>query len=305
MALQITALPGGIGVEVSGLDLNREPSETERRQLYQAWLDAGIMLFRGIGDSPEKQLALSRCFGELEVHPIENIRVEGYPELIWLSNHKSKQTAPVYHYDGVPTVGRIPWHTDLVYTTTPNHGALLRMLEMPERGGETGWVDTAAAYDALPESTQQRIEGLEAQFQFIADPREMRFGRPDVHREDESGLAAEKAFYPDFPDIAHPLIWKHPITGRKALNVSPLHVRRIIGMEPTAGDALLAELVAHATDPRFIYIHRWQPNDMVLWDNYRTMHSALGHAPDASRLVHRTTLKGDIPMGRLLQAESA
>ncbi len=299
--VEITALEGGIGAEVKGLDLTRDISTADREAMTAAWLEAGILLFRGIGDSPEKQLALSRAFGELEVHPIENIRVEGYPELIWLSNRKSDETAPIYHYDGVATVGRIPWHTDLVYTTTPNRGALLRMLEMPYAGGETGWIDTAAAYDALPGATQEHIEHLEARFSFIADPREMRFGRPDVERHDETNLAKEKAFYPDFPDTVHPLVWRHPVSGRKALCVSPLHLRELLGVPAAEGDALLENLVAHTTDPRFSYVHKWQPNDMVLWDNLRSMHRAFGNPPDASRLVHRTTLKSDVAMGRLME----
>lgn len=303
--LAISPLAGGIGAEVRGLDLSREISDAARDAMQEAWLDAGILLFRGIGDSPEKQLALSRAFGELEVHPIENIRVEGYPELIWLSNRKSDETAPVYHYDGVATVGRIPWHSDLVYTTTPNRGALLRMLEMPYSGGQTGWIDTAAAYDALPEATKQRIDRLEAHFRFIADPREMRFGRPDVERHDETNLEKEKAFYPHFPDTVHPLVWRHPVSGRKALCVSPLHLREVLGLPAEEGDALLHELVAHATDSRFSYVHHWQPNDMVLWDNLRSMHRAFGNPPDASRLVHRTTLKNTVAMGRLLEAGSA
>jgi len=101
---EISSLEGGIGAEVRGLDLTREISDSARDAMMEAWLVKGILLFRGMGDSPEKQLKLSRAFGELEVHPIENIRVEGYPELIWLSNRKSDETAPVYHYDGVATV---------------------------------------------------------------------------------------------------------------------------------------------------------------------------------------------------------
>lgn len=179
------------------------------------------------------------------------------------------------------------------------------MLEMPYAGGETGWIDTAAAYDALPEATKQRIEHLEALFRFIADPREMRFGRPNVERHDETNLEREKAFYPHFPDTVHPLVWRHPVSGRKALCVSPLHLREVLGLPAEEGDALLHELVAHATDSRFSYVHHWQPNDMVLWDNLRSMHRAFGNPPDASRLVHRTTLKSTVAMGRLMHAESA
>jgi len=298
--MQITPLPNGIGAEVSGLDLNHPISSADHQALNDAWLDKGILLFRAIGDTPEKQLALSRVFGQLEVHPIENIRVEGYPELIWLAN-KDRSTSPVYRYDGVPTVSRIPWHSDLVYTTTPNRGALLRMITMPERGGETGWIDTAAAYEALAPDVKQRIDGLEARFEFILDPQEIRFGRPNVER-DDTDKQIEAAFYPNFPPIAHPLVWVHPVSGKKALNVSTLHLREVIGLPAAEGDALLAELVAHTLQPRFSYVHRWAPNDMVLWDNWRTMHSATGHPPELKRLVHRTTIKGEHVFGRVLQA---
>ena len=287
-----------VGVEVVGLDLEKPICDATAQQLVDIWQDAGIVLFRGIGHSPEAQLALSRCFGELEVHPIENIRVEGYPELIWLAN-KDRATTPVYLYDGIPTVSRIPWHTDLVYTTTPNRGALLRMITMPEQGGQTGWIDTAAAYDALPGAIKDQIDGLEALFQFILDPCEMRFGRLNVKR-DLTDKVTETNFYPDFPDIVHPLVWTNPVNGRKSLNLSTLHLREIIGMDRTEGDAILEQLVAHATQSRFCYMHQWQPNDMMLWDNWRTMHCAMGHAPDMSRLVHRTTIKGEHAFGRLL-----
>ncbi|MEH6550719.1 MAG: TauD/TfdA family dioxygenase [Pseudomonadales bacterium] len=296
--MQIIPLANGIGAEVIELDLENPIAEADQQALQEAWLDKGILLFREIGDSPEKQLALSRVFGELEVHPIENIRLEGYPELIWLAN-KDRSTSPVYLYDGKPTVSRIPWHSDLVYTTTPNRGALLRMVNMPEQGGDTGWIDTAAAYEGLSDEIKQRIDGLEARFEFIIDPQEIRFGRPDVKR-DETDKDTETAFYPDFPPIAHPLVWTHQVSGKKSLNVSTLHLREVIGMDREEGDALLHQLVAHTTQAQFSYDHHWQPNDMVLWDNWRTMHRAQGHPPELKRLVHRTTIKGEHSFGRVI-----
>ena len=298
MTLLVQALPGGVGAEVIGLDLERPLSVSVTEELNRAWLDHAIVLFRGIGTSPERQLALSRCFGELEIHPIENIRVEGHPELIWLSNKYSKP--PVYYYDDVPTVSRIPWHTDLIYTTTPNRGALLRMVEKPATSGMTGWVDTARAYDGLSPEMKVRIDDLEARYEFILNVEDMRFGRPNVRRAEGLDEGEEKAFYPDFPDIAHPLVWTHPVSGRKSLCVAPLFVREIIGLEKAEGDALLAELVAHATSPEYSYWHDWAPNDMVLWDNWRTMHSTSGHPPEQSRLVHRTTIPGNHAFGRVL-----
>lgn len=299
MSITSKPLAGGVGLEIVGLDPTRPASQTERDELNRLWLEAGILLFRGIGTSPEVQLEISRCFGELDVHPIESIRVSGYPELIWLSN-MGKQMAPVYYYDDQPTIGRIPWHTDLVYTTTPNRGALLRMLEMPAEGGETGWVDTAMAYDALSDEMKERIEGLEVLFEFVLNPEDMRFGKPENMRcatnENETKQEIE---YPDFPDIIHPLVWTHPISGRKALNISPLHLREVVGLPKAEGDAILDELVAHATKSEFYYVHKWEPNDMVLWDNLRTMHKAFGNPPEVNRLVHRTTIKNGIQLGRV------
>lgn len=298
MNFEIKPLNGNIGAEIIGLDLNKAITDATRQDLYDTWLDKGILLFRGIGTSPEKQLALSRCFGEHEVHPIEDIRVDDYPELIWLASN-GKRTAPVYYYDEVATVGRIPWHTDLVYTTTPNRGALLRMINLPAQGGETGWIDTAAVYDALPQATKERIEDLEVKFEFILDPAEMRFigNQWQTIRKGSEGDIQ----FPEFPDVVHPLVWIHQESHRKALSISTLHLRQIIGLDQETGDALLEELVNLALQPQFRYIHQWQVNDMVLWDNWRTMHSALGHPPGHARLVHRTTLKSDHAYGRLAE----
>lgn len=295
MTLELKTLPGGVGVEVSGLSVDGPVDSDTARALYQAWLEAGVVVFRGLGTSPEVQLALSRCFGELEPHPIERLRLGGYPDLILLSN-KDGLTGPVYYFDDVPIYGRIPWHTDLVYTTTPNAGAVLRMVQPTETGGETGWIDTAMAYDALDDDTKARIDGLEARFHFIGDIGEMRFNHPGGVRRDDPPTE-----FPHFPDVAHPLVWVHPESGRKALNVSTMNIHSILGMENDEGDALIQQLIDHALKPEFQYIHQWQPDDMVLWDNRRTMHAAMGHPVDEIRIVHRSTIRGTIPMGRVIE----
>ena len=177
MPFDVKPLPGGIGTEVLGLRLDGPVAADTAAALREVWLDTGIVLFRGIGTSPEALLALSRCFGELEIHPIERFRLPGYPELILLTN-KDGPSGPVYDFDGERIHGRIPWHTDLAFTTTPNAGALLRMVQKTATGGETGWLDTARAYDELDETTKQRIDGLEAVYHFSSDLDEMRFNRP-------------------------------------------------------------------------------------------------------------------------------
>lgn len=295
MKMQWKSLEGGVGAEVWGLDLDAPIDEETAEALKALWLDVGIVLFRGIGTSTERQLRLSRVFGELEVHPVESIRLAGNDEVINLSN-KGDREQMLYYFDGEPIVGRIPWHTDLVYTPTPNRGAVLRMVEKPSVGGETGWIDTAAAYDALPEATKKKIEGLEGRFDFVVDLTKMRFGKPKNVELGSFGTIE----YPEFPDVAHPLVWIHPESGRKSLSLSTVHLIDMVGMDRAEGDPILHELVEHTLDGRFTYLHDWEVDDMVLWDNWRTMHTARGTPPDHDRVVHRTTIGSDRQIGRLL-----
>ena len=296
MEFEARPLPGGIGAEVIGLDLDQEIDDATALALAEVWLDAAIVLFRGIGTSSERHLRLSRCFGELEVHPVESIRLEGHPEIIYLAQKAGEREQMTFTFNGEPIVGRIPYHTDLIYTTTPNRGAILRMVEKPAEGGETGWIDTAAAYDALDEDTKRQIEGLEARFDFVSDLREMRFGK----REAVEAVDFGNVDYPSFPDVAHPIVWTHPSSGRKSLSLSTVHLIDVVGMPRKEGDPLLERLVEHTLDDRFAYVHDWEEGDMILWDNWRTMHTARGAPPGYDRVVHRTTIKGERQTGRLL-----
>ena len=263
--------------------------------LYDAWLDVGILLFRGIGTSAKRQIALSRCFGELEIHPVRDITLEAEPEIISLTNKGPGE--PIIHtQNGEVLAGLIPWHNDMAYVTRPCRGALLRMVEKPTRGGQTGWIDTAAAYDALSAEMKQRIEGLEARHDFVVDICDMRFGRLENLLHGTLGTQ----IFPSFPPVVHPLVWQHPEGGRKALMLSPVHLIEMVGMDRSEGDPLLEELVAHVTDERFTYIHDWEADDMVLWDNWRTLHMAFGTPPEFAREVQRTSICGDYELGRLL-----
>lgn len=287
----------GVGAEIVGLDLARPIPESTRRALHAAWLDAGILVFRGLATSAERHVALSKLFGDLDLHPVESVRLPGHPEIIELGNREKDD--PIVHFiDDQPIVGRIPWHTDMIYTTRPCRGALLRMIEKPARGGETGWIDTALAYDALAPAMKRRIEGLEARFDFVVNICDMRFGRTKNLR---FGTMGTKDFG-RFPPVAHSLVWTHPESGRKSLVLSTVHLIEMVGMPRSEGDALLEELVEHTTSGRFTYVHDWQVDDVVLWDNWRTMHMAHGTPQGLHRVVQRTSLLGERETGRILAA---
>lgn len=302
MSVRIEPLAGGIGAICNEIDLTSEIPDATRKTLYDAWGEAGILVFPKAANSAEEQLNLSRCFGRLETHPVKNLNTESnHPELMVLDSQNQEKLS-IYYRDDEPNelfVGYISWHSDLIFTTSPNHGAMLRAVEVPENGGETAWIDTIAAYDALSNSMKQRIKDLEVEYRMCTSLLDARFGQDPLLRMHHKG---ERTF-PRFPAVAHPLVWRHPISGRLALNVSPLHLQRIVGMSDSESDALLEQLVEHVTHQDFSYVHRWEPGDVVLWDNWRTLHSALGFPLGQKRVVHRTTISGNVTMGRVLEEE--
>jgi taurine dioxygenase len=294
LSFEIEPLEGAVGAEISGLDLDMPIDEVTRRALYEAWVEAGILVFRGIGTSAERHLALSRCFGALEVHPVPILRLARYPEIISLNN--TGDTEPIIHYfDGKPIADQSAWHTDTIFTPSPCRAGVLRMVHKSETGGETGWIDTAAAYDALSESMKQRIENLEARFDFVVDLCDMRFGRFENLRHGDMGSVQ----FPELPTVIHNIVWTHPESGRKSLNLSPLHLTELVDMSRSKGDAILEDLVNHTIGGPFTYVHDWEEGDMVLWDNWRTMHRAFGIPPHCEREVQRTTINSERVIGRL------
>lgn len=299
MGFELRPLDGGMGREVVGLDPYVGIDPETAAALKSAWLEHGVLLFRGIGISPEFQLELSRCFGELEPHPIEKFRMPDYPELILLSNENGP-TGPLYECDGKRIVQIIPWHTDVAFKPTPNAGALFRMVRKTETDGRTGWIDTAAAYDTLDDETKEDIADLEAIYLFRPGIEEMRFNRPDCTR-----ISPKNDNYPDFPPVANPLVWTHPETGRKVLNISTLNIDHVIGLSKEASDNLIRRLIEHTLNSPFRYVHEWENNDMILWDNRRTLHQAFGHPEDQIRIAHRTTIKGTVAMGRVYEEQVA
>ena len=199
---------------------------------------------------------------------------------------------------------------DLHYTGKPNHGALLRALIVAEEDGLTGFGDLEKAYNALDDTTKARIADIEVAYQFNMQRRKMRFVDVEGY-EPGPGLPQKPSDigFPDFPDSIYPAVVVHPVTGRKILEIVEQFLDRVIdpetaGMSAAEADDLLRELVAHTRKPEFHYFHKWQRGDMVLWDNWRAMHSTTGTAPGVKRLINRTTIEGDVVLGRQLQAAS-
>jgi taurine dioxygenase len=285
-----TALLNDVGVAVEGIDLSRPLERAVEEELRALWLEHGLLLLRGQCRTVAEQIRFSRTFGELEIHPLERIRHKDYPELIEL-NSADEQTNPTSSWDGEDWIGRLGWHTDLIYSGKPNLGAVLRAVILPANDGQTGYADRGAAYNALPDSVKEEIADLEIVYRFEVNLYRMPYL-------DTSGYLAgpgapdkpSDVGFPDFPDSVYPLVVSHPVSGRKVLNVCPMFLSHIRGRREGGGDPLLQSLVDHVTDKRFSYHHSWERDDIILWDNWRMMHCAPGIRPGDERLIHRTTI---------------
>ena len=301
MPITTTQLSPQLGLEVHGLDLEREFDEETRRALQDAWSRGGVLLFRGCR-SADAHLRLSRGFGELESSATPDLNIDNSPYLMELKYDPGRAgAATMMRVNGVERAGWLGWHWDQSFVPAIVRGAVLRMIEPATIAGETGFIDGIAAWERLPAQLQERIDGLEVVYHFTPQMEKNPFGFPAdlVNLKTDPESIAALAKY-DFPPVVHPLVITHPDTGRKVLKLSPLHAKRVLGMDGAQSDALLHELADHLVDERYAYFHTWNKDDVLVWDNWRMIHSAAGVPLDVRRRAQRTTLLGDYGHGRYL-----
>jgi len=308
MTLQTRPLSPIVGVEIIGLDATRPIAERTQRELYDLFVQHGVLLFRGAGASAEAHLRVSRCFGEIERHSVKESWVEGIPELVDISYVPPapgalSATQPIYEVDGRQMAGWLPWHTDQCFMPKLSRGGVLRAIQVPAEGGGTGFRDKIRLYETLPDRLKDRILDLSVVYKFQPNATLHRFGQPPGLRLVSSSAAMDSLVARldrDFPPAVHPLVYTQKETGRTVLNLSPAYAVGIERMGQGDSDALLSELVAHCLRSDTAYVHAWQNGDLVAWDNWRVMHCAEGTPPDCTRLIQRTSIMGDYGLGRAL-----
>lgn len=305
MSLKITPL-NNVGAEVSGFDICKPMSDPLKAELKALWYEHGILLFRNQDIDAEKQIEFSRIFGPLELHPLKATTSEANPELFVLENGSEKDKFFTATYHGEEIVGRLDWHIDLHYTGRPNHGALLRAVELPSSDGLTGFGDLVKAYEALDVETKALLEKIEIAYSFSMQRKHMRYVNLEGYEPGpDSPKKPSDMNYPDFSDAVYPGAVTHPVTGAKVLGVVEQFLDRVIttqkaGLSNDEAIELLERLVAHTRKPEFHYFHEWREGDMVLWDNWRAMHCTTGTKPGVRRVINRTTIEGGVSLGRTL-----
>lgn len=276
-------LTSSFGVEATGVDLAAPMDDTTFAALRQAFVEAGVMLIRDHGHlTPEEQVAFSRRFGPLESHVLAQFTLPDHPEIFVVSNIKENGKHIGAHG------GSKEYHSDLAYLAQPSLGSIFRCLECPEEGGETAFISMAAAYDALPSSLRDQLKSLDAEYDYA-------WGYDQRHLATRGPLSREQRA--KTPPLAHPAIVQHPETGRPALFLSDIWIRRFEGIGEQESAEILQAVMAVAAAPDAEYRHKWRPGDIVLWDNRSIMHKACPFdEANTRRLMHRTTIQGSAPM---------
>ena len=288
MTLDIQPFDTALGAEVRGVDLSQDLGAKTFSAIEQAYNEHSVLLFRDQSFDEAQHLAFSRCFGDLEVHVLDQYLHPKHPEILIVSNVMEGD-----RHVGIYDAGRY-WHTDLSYMAVPSRGSLLYAIEVPhdENGeplGDTLFASTAAAYDALSESMKTRIADLKAEFS-LANRHAKLIADGDKNAE-MSDAQHDKA-----PPVVHRIVRTHPVTGRKSIYVNEGQTAGILDLPKDEAGDLLSELCAHCTKPEFVYRHKWRPGDLLMWDNIPTQHLAIcDYELPQRRYLHRTTLRGTPP----------
>jgi taurine dioxygenase len=306
--LTTRTLSAGFGLEVEGLDLSRPLDDGTAEALGQLFVDAGVLVLRDVGTTPEAHIHLSRAFGEVELHSNREAWVEGRPELIDISyrppsDSRSTDLQPVYDVGGVHLAGWLAWHTDQCFIPRLSRGGVLRAIQVPPRYGRTGFLDKVRLYDSLDEALRTRIDDLRAIYRFQPRMDRNPFGVPADVKLVRSSAGMDSVvgrLETDFPPVSHPLVLTQRETGRRVLNFSPCYAVGIEGLPDGEAHGLLDALSEHCTSAEHAYVHEWQVHDLVAWDNWRVLHCAEGCLETDTRLMHRTSIAGDYDLGALV-----
>ena len=280
MAVELKRSGAPLGHEICGVDIAAGVSDADFAQIEKAFNECGVVVIRNQHLTPEQHIAFSRRFGELEKYPVGKFILPGHNEILVVSNIM-ENGKPI----GLVDAGR-NWHSDMSFVEKPPRCSLLYGLEVPQKDGkaigDTQFVSTSAAWEGLSEEMKQRLAGLKALNSFRTYS-----GKKSDGREDDG-----KAM----PDVVHPLVRTHPLTGRKCLYLSESVTVKIGDLDEAGTASLIKEIIAHITRPEYSYRHNWRVGDLVIWDNCSSMHKAVfDYALPLRRRMHRTTVMGTRP----------
>ncbi len=282
--MDIRPLTDTLGAEATGVDLSTNPAR-HADALRKAFMEHSVLVVRDQRLTEAQFIRLTRLFGPIEPYEstVKEFLKPGFPEIIVLSNIVENGKSI-----GIRDAGQY-WHTDRSYVKAPAWASLLHAIRLPvdDRGvtrGNTQFASTIAACAALPAGMRERLRGLQALHRYV-----YRYTKAPDDR---------------LPDVAHPVLIRHPFSGRESLYVNKGFTFGIVGMDDGEAQALLEELFVHVARPEFVYTHHWRPGDVVIWDNFATQHRAVSdYQLPLERLIWRTTVRSPAGSGDIVLRE--
>lgn len=280
MSIQIAPLQP-FGAKISKADLSRPLDDADFDGLLQALLQRSFVLLRGQQLTKAQLVSFSSRFGTLQRHVLAQWLDGDVPEVLLVANPAAAGGRAVYS-----ELGSRFWHSDMSINKPSGFATTLYGVEVPPSGGETEIADMCAAYEALPALLKKAVEPLWAVHDLAYNFEHIGKQLTETQRQGRQ-LSGEQKLRT--PPVHHPVVRKHPVTGRKALYVGMAHTSHIVGMPVDEGRALVHELVEFATQPQFIHRHAWRPGDVLIWDNRSTLHRGTPYPDGERRMLWRTT----------------
>lgn len=279
--LKVTPQPSGFGAEIGGVDLSAPLAPAVLAEIRGAWARHSVVAFPGQPLSLDALEAFTQAIGPFGVDPFI-APMPGHPNVLELRREP----------DETATNFGAGWHSDWSFQREPPAATLLRSEVVPPVGGDTLFADCSRAYEALSPVMQAMLAPLRA-----VHSASRAYGTSGVFAKETARRTMEIIVSPEADKtLTHPLVRTHPVTGRKALFVSPVYTVGIEGMTVKESQAILGFLFAHIVQDEFVYRHHWKPDMLLMWDNRCTVHFAEGGYDGHLRVMHRTTVAGDRPV---------
>lgn len=279
--IKVQSQETGFGAEVTGVDLSKPLAPDVLAEVKHAWARHAVLAFPGQPLTLAELEAFTLQVGPFGYDPYVE-PMPGHPNVLEVRREPDEKVAP---FGG-------NWHSDWSFQAAPPAATILRSEIIPPVGGDTLYADASRAYDELSDAMKARLAPLRA-----IHSASRAYGPSSAYAR-ERHLRAMPIIVSAEADktCVHPLVRTHPVTGRKALFISPVYTVGIEGMAPNDADPLLAELYQHIVRDRLVYRHHWREGMVVIWDNRCTMHNALGGYDGHRRVMHRTTVAGEVPV---------
>ncbi|MEQ9519511.1 MAG: TauD/TfdA family dioxygenase [Parvibaculum sp.] len=279
-AISVQPNPSGFGAGITGLNLAKPLPASTLAEVKQAWADHSVVFFPDQPLTLDQLEAFTLQFGKFGHDPFIK-PMEDRPHVLELRREPDEKA----------TNFGAGWHSDWSFQEAPPAATILHSEVTPPVGGDTLYADGTRAYADLSDEMKARLNGLMAIHSAI-----LPYGSKGIFAQEKEKRSMKIISSTDAETTqTHPLVRTHPVTGRKALYISPTYTIGIEGMDAGDAQALLGELYAHMVQDKYVYRHKWSQNMLTLWDNRCCMHLADGGYDGHLRVMHRTTVAGDVP----------